>query len=351
MDLEKDFVTEEVNGDGAVVGVNGPAEEDLIDYKFKNQADDFSKTLGDSDKVKNFFDFMPFRVFLPWLRALTDALNALKGDTKSTVAELEKKIGDGYDAIDERVENLEENIDVIGSQVNGLEEKVGEGYGAIDKRVQKIENEVVSSAEEATVNANEAADRANEAAKSASDVVGAVDEVTARAEAALATVKIKDAAQSIVDLNGGRKYLWEGTKEKFSQDERSLPDGAICFVTNDDFDAQIIEAVKKIGALIEYLSGVDMGYADGKITVDPRGFDYFVFEADIGGGVLYKCEATCNGWDETAIYMVLFEIGDNAEFRPTDGGYEFIYEYSLGDIRSVTGYRRLKKGALDNVGS
>ena len=34
----------------------------------------------------------------------------LKGNTKTTVAELEKKVGDGYGAIDERVRKIEEEV-------------------------------------------------------------------------------------------------------------------------------------------------------------------------------------------------------------------------------------------------
>ena len=142
MDLDKNILEtfiDEVTGD-----VVGPEDGTLNPYKFSSQYEDLSESLGGAKTTQKFFDFMPFKVFLPWIRALTYALNALKGKTKTSLEDLEKNTADS---------------------ILRLECKVGQGYDAIDKRVQMIERDVIIPAEQAAANAQNAADLAGAAAE------------------------------------------------------------------------------------------------------------------------------------------------------------------------------------------
>lgn len=216
MDLEKDILEQFTDETGNVVG---PTDEQLEPYTFEKQKDDLSETLGGANAVKKFFDFMSMRVFLPWLRTLTVAFNRLKGDAKSSVAELEKKVGKGYDSIDERV--------------------------------QTIERDVLTPAEEATANAQRAADRAVAAADGVQnkDQVGSVLDVVQLKPLHFGSGTTKEINDAIPTLSGNSLLFdkedtsWDDLLEEVeNKAPRALVDGTYDCATEEEIE-NVLKAV------------------------------------------------------------------------------------------------------------
>ena len=359
LNLDSDISTGVTDSDGKPVftdndgNVYCPDEEALKNYCFAEQDADLSKG-ENAGTVQKFFDFMAMHVFLPWVRALTVAFNRLKGDAKTTVAELEEKIGEGYDAIDERVQELEKNLESTESKVTEID---GE-CDAIDERVQKIEEEVVQSAEAATLNANEAADNANNAAGRANDI----------ADNAIGLVNTAiDAAQSVRDdFNAGaipalqeqnKKngfLFWVGTQAEYEEQKDTIPENTLCIISDDTTEADILKAVAEMQAvkdemqtIFNGIAGVSLG--SGPIEVNVYEFDWFMArtredEGQVDVTIVFDCVRKDR--DALVVWATTYDHtynGDKYELLFThmdDGTYTveatWTYENSDNGIESKT---------------
>lgn len=131
-----------VNEDGTI---NATTDQNITDANswFCQQEDAFSKGTT-STVIKKFFDYLPRRVFLPWLTALTDAANDVR-----------QRLVDLTDSMNNNVQKQEAVRKTLVARIDLVEDKISEAKTELETKIsdekEYLENEILKAKDELKV--------------------------------------------------------------------------------------------------------------------------------------------------------------------------------------------------------